>query len=280
MKVKIVWKKGGSNGEDAVSDADRPPQALVDIHSHFLWGLDDGAKDLDESVAMLRMAADHGTTDIVATPHANFQYKYDSLVIAERITQLRAIPDLPVRLHTGCDFHLGFGNIREALVNPRKFTINGLNYLLVEFADNLIPPTIEEVLRRFLANEVIPIVTHPERNPVLQQSVPRMKEWVSMGCLVQITAQSLSGEFGKFAKRSAWELIHENLVHVVASDGHDMVYRTTRLDGAWKLLNQELNETTAARLLIHNPTAVVRGAPLPTIRGGPEPVEQVSDLRA
>ena len=260
MKVRIVINP--PSWMDSASIAEPPPQALVDVHSHCLWGLDDGAKSFDDSLAMLKMAARHGTTDIVVTPHANFQYPFDPAVIAERLAALRAHPDLPVRLHNGCDFHLSFGNIREALANPHKFTINGLKYLLVEFADNLIPPTIEEVLRRFLAQDVVPIVTHPERNPVLQQSVSRMRDWVSMGCLLQITGQSLSGEFGKFAKRSAWELVKEDLAHIVASDAHDTSYRTTRLDGAWRLLKQEVNEMVASRLLIHNPQAVIQGCPL------------------
>ena len=233
--------------------------------------MDDGAATIEESVAMLQMAAKHGTTDIVATPHANFQYRYDSRMIVERLRVLRARPDLPVRLHTGCDFHLSIGNIREALTNPRKFTINGLNYLLVEFADNMVPPTIEEVIGRFLELGVIPIITHPERNPVLQQSTQRIQEWASMGCLMQITGQSLAGDFGKLAKKTAWDLVRSGLVHVVASDAHDTVYRTTNLDTAWKLLTQEMDVLVARRLLFENPSAVIQGRVLQK----PQPVVKV-----
>ena len=139
---------------------------MVDVHSHVLWGLDDGAQTLEESAAMLKLAAASGTTDIVASPHASPQYKYDGELVDRRIKVLSSLPDVP-RIHRGCDFHLSFENIQDALLDPATFTINGKKYLLVEFADAFIPPSTEEILRRFLAIGVIPVVTHPERNPIL-----------------------------------------------------------------------------------------------------------------
>src|SRR5579862_2755979 len=203
MKVRIVWTHGGLFAPGPTPPPAVCPQAFVDIHSHVLWEMDDGSRSLDETMAMLQMAADNGTTDIVCTPHANFEYQYDPEIISERLELLRSQPNLPVRLHRGCDFHMSIGNIWDALETPEKYTINGLNYLLVEFADVLIPPSTEEVLRRFLERSIVPIVTHPERNRILQNSVERLQEWVSMGCLVQLTANSLTGGFGKVARRTA-----------------------------------------------------------------------------
>src|SRR5271157_4328314 len=107
---------------------------MVDIHSHILPGLDDGSRNLEESVAMVRMAAESGTTGIVATPHANMQYPFDPLAVRNKAAELAAaVPG--VSIFTGCDFHLSFDNIEDALRNPRKYTINRTQYLLVEFPE-------------------------------------------------------------------------------------------------------------------------------------------------
>ncbi len=271
MKVRIAWRPlfGRAKPEDITNDApsdngaeDAPPRALVDIHSHILWGLDDGAGDLSETLAMLEMAYAHGTTDIVATPHANYRYRFDKAIIEERIAELRAsAPALP-RIHAGCDFHLNVQNVDDALAHPHKYAINGLNYVMTEFPDLMIPTSSEEILRRLIEAGMVPVITHPERNANLQNAMQRLSEWVSMGCLIQVTAQSLTGEFGKEAQESAWQMFAAGLVHVVASDAHDTVGRPPRLDAAWAAVKKELGKATAVRVFIHNPSAVITGQPL------------------
>src|SRR3954453_23475907 len=117
---------------------------MIDIHSHILPGLDDGSKSLEESVHMLRQAAEGGTTDIVATPHANQEYRFDPRVVQQKIGELQAaVGDLP-RIHYGCDFHLTLENIEDALRSPDKYSIDHHGYLMVEFSDFLIPkPTAQ-----------------------------------------------------------------------------------------------------------------------------------------
>lgn len=139
MKVRVVWKPGGLSNRHRIDEADAPPHALVDIRSHIFWGMDDGPLHLEQSLAMLKVAAEHGTTDIVATPRASFENPFDPAVIGQRLEELKARSNGSIRIHAGCDFHFGFGNIRDALASPHKFAINGRNHLLVEFADLLIP---------------------------------------------------------------------------------------------------------------------------------------------
>ena len=231
---------------------------MIDIHSHVLWGLDDGAETREESAAMLVMAASSGTTDIVATPHANSEYKFDAAIVAEKILELAKLENVP-RIHRGCDFHLSLENIQDALRDPSKYTINGLNYMLVEFADAFIPPSTEEIFRQFVARGIVPIVTHPERNPLLQGAAVRLENWTSMGCLLQVTAQSLTDRFGKAAQQSAWRLLRKGLVHAIASDAHDTVHRPPRLDHARELLTEQLGAEVAQLLLVENPAAVIAG---------------------
>jgi protein-tyrosine phosphatase len=235
---------------------------MIDIHSHILWGIDDGAADFAQSLAMVEMAAAHGTTDIVATPHANSQFKFDAGIIAERIDELSLACGGSPRIHRGCDFHLSLENIQDALQHTSKYTINGQRYLLVEFADHLIPPSTSEIFRQFIAKGIIPVITHPERNPLLQDSLDRLNQWASMGCLLQVTAQSLTDRFGKNAQQSAWKLLRNGMVHVIASDAHDTEHRPPTLDLAHEILSRELGVETAELLLIHNPDAIVKGQPI------------------
>ena len=204
------------------------------------------------------MAFASGTTDIVASPHANSEYHYDGKTVDERIEELAKLEKIP-RIHRGCDFHLSLENIQDALRDHTKYTINGLNYMLVEFADAFIPPATEEILRQFVARGIVPIVTHPERNPILSRSMVRLEKWTTMGCLIQVTAQSLTDRFGKAAQEAAWGLLRKGLVHFIASDAHDTVHRPPRLTQARELLTEQLGADTANMLLVENPGAVIAG---------------------
>ena len=240
---------------------------MIDIHSHILWGIDDGAKDRDESLAMLKLAAETGTTDIVATPHSDLQYKLDPDLVTERIRDLsQATAGFP-RIHRGCDFHLNLDNVQAALQDPSKFTINGLSYLMVEFADAFIPPSTEEIFRCLIELGVAPVVTHPERNPILQDSFKRLESWIGMGCLLQVTAQSLTDRFGKAAEKTAWALLKRGMVHVIASDAHDTEHRPPRLDFAREILTRELGAYVAGTLLEENPASIIALTSIGTVRG-------------
>ena len=258
MKVRVVWKSGGFTNRQRDVESEAPPPVLVDLRSHILWGLDHGPQTLDQSVAMLKLAAEHGTADIVATPCASFEHRFDPQAIAQRLDELRARCEGSIRIHSGCDFHFDFGNIRDALAHPHKYTINGGSYLLVEFPDLLVPPATEAILRQFTAKGITPIIGHPERHAILQRSPERLKEWISLGCVLQVTARSLSGHFGKIEKQFAWDLLREGMAYVIASDGRDPLHHPPRLDAAWRLVKHELGEDIAKRLLIDNPSVILQ----------------------
>lgn len=231
---------------------------MVDIHSHILWGLDDGAETLEESIAMLKMAAESGTTDIVATPHANSQYRYEPEVIQQRIEEVSAGAGGKPRIHRGCDFHLSFENIQAAMEDPAKYAINGGNYLLVEFPNGPLAG-MQRVLTTLIDCGLIPIMTHPERQMQLRRIPDEFLEWIRMGCLVQVTAQSLLGRFGKHSEDSAWEMVRRGLAHFVASDAHDTQDRPPRLDLAFAALAERVGKSQAELLAIENPRAVLSG---------------------
>lgn len=236
---------------------------MIDIHSHILPGLDDGSPDLEQSVRMARMAVEGGTTDIVATPHADLQHEFDPDLVESKIAELSEACKGILRIHYGCDFHLYYDNIQDALANPSKYAVNHKRFVLVELSEFLVLRSADEVLERMRSAGMLPIITHPERNGILQRHINKLETWVADGCSLQVTAQSLSGGFGKGAKKFSTELLNRGLVHFIASDAHDTGRRPPRLDEAYRWVLEEFGAAEAQRLFVENPAAVLAGEPLP-----------------
>ncbi|HWF10157.1 MAG TPA: CpsB/CapC family capsule biosynthesis tyrosine phosphatase [Bryobacteraceae bacterium] len=232
---------------------------MVDIHSHIVYGVDDGAKTIDDSIAMLEMAADCGTTDIVATPHSDLQFTYDYDLVTERIAEIQARMGDRIRIHRGCDFHLFFDNIENCRTDRSKFTINGHRYLMVEFADAQIPRTINNIFKDMIESDITPVITHPERNALLMKRVPDLVQWVRSGCLIQVTAQSFTGRFGKSADENARRLMRQNLVHFLASDAHDTEWRPPDMRVPYQIISDEYGEHVAERLFTTHPKMTLTG---------------------
>lgn len=232
---------------------------MVDIHSHIVYGVDDGAKTIEDSVSMLEMAADAGTTDIVATPHSDLRYRYDSDLVAARIAELQARMGDRIRIHRGCDFHLFYDNIENCRTDRSRFTINGHRYLMVEFADSQIPKTIANIFHDMIRNDITPVITHPERNALLMGRVNDLVAWVRAGCLIQVTAQSFTGRFGKSAQEGSRRLMRQNMVHFVASDAHDTEWRPPDMREPYQFIASEYGEHVAERLFTIHPRMTLTG---------------------
>jgi protein-tyrosine phosphatase len=230
---------------------------MVDIHCHFLPSMDDGAIDEAESAEMLALAARTGTADLVATPHADTQYRYDIEAVEAALAVARGAAPDGLRLHRGCDFHLMHDNVQRALAEPGRYTINGGRYLLVEFSDLVIFENTGEVFERLESAGLTMIVTHPERNPLLRQRIELLAEWVGAGRLMQLTAGSLLGQWGRKAQDFSRLMLDRGLAHFVASDGHDARARQPRLDRASEWLARNLSRELADLLTEDHPRAVI-----------------------
>lgn len=235
---------------------------MVDIHSHVLPGLDDGSKSMEETVEMIRMARDHGTTVLVASPHADTQYTYDAARVDALLDQARALAGPGIQLVRGCDFHLMFDNIEAALRAPKLYTINQKGYLLMELSDLTIFPNTGALWSQLEGAGMKIILTHPERNPLLRQRLELIEEWVGQGRYMQVTGQSLTGLFGKKAADFARQLLDKGLVHFIASDAHDLKGRPPRLDLAFQWLCDHYSPRLAELLCLVHPAAAIRGEAL------------------
>src|ERR1700761_2923786 len=239
---------------------------MIDIHHHLLPGLDDGARTLDVSLAMVEIAIADGITHIACTPHSSHRYFFDPEHNATAFAELQdAVHQRfgdQITLGLGCDFHLMFDNIEDAQRHPTRYTINGHNYLLVEFPDTTIAPNTPQTFYQLSLSGMTPIITHPERNPILARQPERMAEWLKAGALIQITASSLTGRFGPMAEQSAGWLLDHHWVHFIATDAHNTQSRPPLLRPAFDLVTEHYDLATAERLGITNPRAAFYGEAL------------------
>jgi protein-tyrosine phosphatase len=238
---------------------------MVDIHCHIFHGLDDGPDSFETACAMAEMAVADGITHVIGTPHASPNHRFEPKLVEARRSEIQERFEGRLMFASGCDFHLSFENLRDIRLEPHRYTLNQKNYLLVEFADFSIPAPMDQVLHELQLAGLTPIITHPERNPLIRSKPERLFGWLRQGCFVQVTAQSLLGKFGKSALEVTKEWLEAGAIHFFASDGHNVTSRPPRLKETFDLLTQTQGEEVARALLLENPLAVFEGRPLPFV---------------
>ncbi|HVM93026.1 MAG TPA: CpsB/CapC family capsule biosynthesis tyrosine phosphatase [Terriglobales bacterium] len=236
---------------------------MIDIHCHILPEVDDGPKSWEAAVEMCRMAAADGITHTVATPHANSRYLYERDYLQELLDELRERVGPVPEFSLGCDFHLSYENLERALELPQTYTIGNTNYLLIELSNYSIPNNLPECFSRLGDKGLTPILTHPERNPILQQTPQRILEYAEQGCLIQVTASSLTGFWGERPELIARWLLDRSAVHVLATDAHETKRRVPILSEARDVVAGIVGIEYANALVEDNPGAIVKGQPIP-----------------
>lgn len=192
---------------------------MIDIHSHIIFGVDDGAESMEESVRMLQAAYEAGVTVIIATPHL----KNDLKESPDLVENYRAVADA-ARVH---NITVCLGN--EVRINPflpdiikknAHVTLDKSRYLLLEFPFDSIPIYADEIIYKLNLMDITTVIAHPERNLCFAKDIKLLTKYIEMGCLIQINAGSLLGVYGFRAKRLVKKLIHLGNVHFIASDAH------------------------------------------------------------
>ena len=212
---------------------------------------------------MCRMAADDGITHMVATPHANDRYHYDREYLAQLAAHLQELVGDSLQIRLGCDFHLSYENVQDALAHPTRYVIQGTRYLLVEFSNYSIPQQISDSFSKLADHGMKVIVTHPERNPILRENPQRISEWAEQGCVVQVTGSSLTGFWGERTRRAAHWLLEHQAVHVLATDAHETEKRVPILSPAREAAAEICGEDVSEALVEANPRAIIHDQPLP-----------------
>jgi len=254
--------------------------AFVDIHCHILPGIDDGASDWDESLAMARMALEDGFTTIIATPHQAGSHSHlAGKTIRDLTTQLQArLRDagLPLDVWPGGEARIEL-DLNERLAEGHLLTLADRGrHMLCEMPHEFYLP-LDKLTRDLAAMNITPIVAHPERNGGILTRRELAKVLVDGGCLLQITAESLLGAFGDEALELAEWLVRRRLIHFVSSDAHGVDRRLPVLREAFKRVVELADREFAVAVCSTNPAAVARGE---NIRAGERSlVETAAALR-
>ena len=232
---------------------------MIDLHSHILPGLDDGAATAADSLALARAAASVGVTTVAATPHVRDDYPTSVDQMERGVAALtRALEEAEVSLEIAVGGEVSLDRLdRLSDDEVGRFTLGGSGrYLLVEFPYYGWPFTLEAQLRRLRGRGIVPVLAHPERNPEVQQATHRLDRLRRGGALAQVTIDSLAGVLGRRARRAARELLDQRAVDVLASDSHAA--------GAYSLdvagLAEAVGDRRLARYLtVDVPAAVLAG---------------------
>jgi protein-tyrosine phosphatase len=234
---------------------------MIDIHCHILPGLDDGAKNMDEALEMCRVAQADGIQTIVATPHCrNGTYHNHEGTILPVLDQLQEAvlkAGLSLRLLPGADLHIHPELIVFLKQNSRLLL--GGRYFLLELPAQSIPPFTRDFIFKALLTGFVPIITHPERNTMIQNQDQVIEEWVNAGALIQITAMSLTGDFGQQVRDCALKMVRSGLVHVIATDAHSAKRRPPVLSQGREILKTLVGEDQARTMISENPTRILKG---------------------
>lgn len=238
---------------------------MIDLHAHILPGLDDGAKDLDDALNMCRIAAQDGITAIIATPHMSSGNPLRRPGVLSAIKALQEKVNssvIPLRILPGAEIHLD-PDLPERAAGGEIVTIaDAGKYILVEFSRDVIPIGAEDVLFNLRILGLRPIITHPERNLAIQADPDLLVPLIYAGNATQITAASLTGEFGGDARRCAEIMVKRRMAHVVATDAHSTLYRRPILSEARKVIAELSGDDEADAAFITRPKAIIEGREL------------------
>lgn len=238
---------------------------MIDIHSHILPGVDDGAVDISVSLVMAKMAVTDGTTAIACTPHF-MPGVYDTTTATldtaiARLSQALAEHDVPLQLIRGGDVHVS-PDLPEKLKARTVPTIGQSRYFLFEPPHHVAPPNLVKLCKQLLEAGYVPILTHPERLTWLEQRYDLVCELDEMGVPQQLTAKSVTGDFGKRPKYWSDRMLDEGRVDLIASDAHNVTSRPPGLAAAFDKVGKRLGEETAKRIFLTNPELVLKDQPL------------------
>ncbi len=232
---------------------------MIDLHSHLLPGIDDGAPDLATALALAKIAVDDGITHMVCTPHIH-PGRYDNTPesIAKALKELQqGLIEQQINLVINAAAEVRFG--MELMVAVKQDSIpflgewQGQPVLLLEFPHGEMPFGAERLTAWLIEQGIKPLIAHPERNKGLLRSPAKLKPFLEQGCLLQVTAGAVAGRFGAAAQALSQQLLKEEVVTILASDAHNIEHRPPVLSQGRDAAAALIGQAAAQRLVVDNP---------------------------
>ncbi|MBX2809275.1 MAG: capsular biosynthesis protein [Cellvibrionaceae bacterium] len=236
---------------------------MIDIHCHLLPGIDDGPDTMEAALAMARLAVANGITHAVLTPHIH-PGRWDnsaSLIkdAALDFKQMLLTCDIPLQIGVAAEVRVGTEIMHQ--INGRQIPFLGhwgeRRVMLLEMPHSHVPMGIERLVNWLLERNILPMIAHPERNKDVHRNPGKLSPLIGMGCLIQLTASSISGQWGQRSQQCAHELLAQGVVTVIASDAHNIKHRPPNLNPGRDAAAEIVGEDEAYRLVLDNPWRIV-----------------------
>jgi protein-tyrosine phosphatase len=233
---------------------------MFDLHSHILPGIDDGALNRETSMAMLKIATDHGTTGIVATPHViegTWLPAWDKIVAdCSRLQMAARDTGINLPIFPGAEVAINLAILKK-VARPGQYCINAGRYMLVELPAQEIPRFTDEFFFVLQTRGITPILAHPERNSEIAKHPTLLLEWVRKGILMQINGSSLTGCMGQRVMATAELLLGNNMAHIIGSDAHSTRNRNPNLGPTAVKISSLVGQERAQQILVVNPDHIL-----------------------
>ncbi len=231
---------------------------MIDIHCHALYGVDDGAKNLEESLEMLRDAKEQGVEAVILTPHLRHgMFPYPKERILRNFETLKPKAEaMGLALYLGCEHHASSRMTKE-LAERDCFSLAGGDYVLAEFSFEDAFSVLYAKVRELLSCGYLPVIAHGERYGCLQKDPKGCQELAAAGAYIQLNADSILGLAGKAEEKLSRKLVKKGWAHLVASDAHGAERRANHLQECRTAVAGKYGEETAYRLFLENPRKII-----------------------
>ena len=236
---------------------------MIDLHSHLLPGVDDGAATLAEAVELARHAVQDGIRIAVLTPHIHpGRYDNTRASLAGQVEALQAElqkQQIPLKLRLGAEVRIGVESLEQILEGEVPFLgeADGYRIMLLEFPHQMIPVGSQQFVEKLLQLKIRPLIAHPERNKSVMAQPERIRSFVEAGCWLQLTAGSIAGRFGEPARLTAITLLEEAWVHVIATDAHNIEHRPPALSEGRSAAAVIVGEALAMKMVRERPAHIL-----------------------
>jgi protein-tyrosine phosphatase len=236
---------------------------VIDLHCHYLPGIDDGAQTLAESLDLARAAVEAGIHTAVMTPHVHpGRYENSAPTIRKLCAAFQRVlehQEIPLQIRAGGEVRISSDIIAMVEHDQVPFIgeLAGYRVMLLEFPHSHLLLGADKLIKWLLARHIRPLIAHPERNKDVMRNVEKIAPFVQMGCLLQLTGASILGQFGKPAQQTAMTILERGWASVVATDAHNLRHRPPNLDLAYAALVDIGGESLARQLTQTTPGLVV-----------------------
>jgi protein-tyrosine phosphatase len=232
----------------------------LDIHSHILPGVDDGARTMEQSLEMLRTAAAQGITSIILTPHHKaHQHSVSVASLREKVVALQTEANtqtIPIELYPGMEIYYRDG-VAQLLEDGELATMADSRYVLIEFNPMEQFPYIRSAIYELTSCNFTPILAHVERYQCFLTKPENLLFAVEQGGFIQVNASTFTGELGFRGKQFVKKLLKERLIHFIATDTHDNERRAPLLVDCVRYLKKKTDDTYVRRLLHDNAARII-----------------------